>query len=60
MKKVLTIGYGTDGHYRYQDGEIKPQIRIANRYLLRSGFRTGHKINVHYKKGIITITRNSK
>jgi hypothetical protein len=60
MKRTQTIGYSTDGHCRYQDGEMKPLIRLSNRFLVHIGFRVGRKINVHYKKGVVTITRNSK
>lgn len=60
MKRILTIGYATDGQFRFQSGEVKPQIRIANRWLLRSNFKAGDKAEVEYSKELITIRKQQK
>ena len=38
-------------------GAQKPMIRIANRFLVESGFTVGSKIEAEYGNGIITITK---
>jgi hypothetical protein len=39
------------------DNNSKPMIRIANRFLLSSGFLVGNKIEVKYRNGRIIINR---
>lgn len=33
-----------------------PMLRIANRFLLQSGFRVGSQVSVEYAEGVLTIT----
>lgn len=37
-----------------EDNE-RPMIRIANRFLIKSGFKIGSKFSVEYSKGAISI-----
>lgn len=56
--RKMTVGYSTDGKYsRLQSGEIKPMIRLANRFLLRSKFQVGDKVDVEYSEGLIKIRK---
>lgn len=57
MKRVLTVGYLTDGHFRFLNGIIKPQIRLSNYWLLVSGFTVGSKISVEFGEELITIRK---
>jgi len=56
----MTISSSTDGRYKYVSGiyagKLKPMLRIANRFMIKSGFNIGSKVDVEYKDGIITIT----
>lgn len=48
-KREMTVAYAP-GDYTQ-----KPMIRIANRFLLESGFKVGNKVDVKYGNGIIII-----
>ncbi len=60
MNRPMTISYATDGRYKYMSGiytgKQKPMLRIANRFLLASGFTVGSKIEVKYEDNILIIT----
>lgn len=55
----MKITYATDGKSGYGGliyaGERKPMLRIANRFLLKSGFKVGTAVEVEYGSGIIII-----
>jgi hypothetical protein len=55
----ITVAYFPDGKCgRIQaTGEIKPMIRIANRYLSRAGFKVGDRAEINYSKELITIRK---
>ena len=55
MNRQMTVTYAP-GCKRGYAGDQKPMLRIANRFLLKSGFTVGSKVDVEYKDGIITIT----
>ena len=53
MKREMTVTYAPG------DGR-KPMIRIANDFLLHSGFAVGSKFAVEYTDGVIIITKLKK
>lgn len=53
-KREITVAYAPG------EGEQKPMIRIANRFLLESGFKVGNKAEVEYGNGVITITTKNQ
>ena len=53
----MTIGYATDGRFKFQNGEIIPKLKIANRFLYFSGFTVGSKVSVDFGDEIITIRK---
>ena len=64
MNRPMTITYAADGrNNKYTSGiyagEQKPMLRITNRFLIKSGFKVGSKINVQYGNKIIIITKKS-
>jgi hypothetical protein len=54
-KREITVAYAPG-----EEGEQKPMIRIANRFLLESGFKVGNKAEVEYGHGVITITTKNQ
>ncbi|OGZ28561.1 MAG: hypothetical protein A2427_02345 [Candidatus Nealsonbacteria bacterium RIFOXYC1_FULL_40_7] len=40
-----------------QEDNQMPMVRIANKFLLKSGFKVGNKFYVEYGNDVITITR---
>ena len=51
-KRLMKVAYAP-----CSTGASKPMIRIANKYLVESGFTVGSKIEAEYGNGIITITK---
>lgn len=51
MNKIMTV-------YRAPGNEDeKPQIKISNKYLVRSGFFIGDRVIVSYAKNSITVSK---
>lgn len=59
MKREMTITYATDSNFIYSADRQKPMIRLANFFLLKSGFRVGDKIKVEYLENKIIINKAS-
>ena len=61
MKRQMTVYYSTDQEPGYggwySAGNLKPMVRISNRFLLRSGFKVGDKVEVEYKDEEIIIRK---
>lgn len=55
----MTITYATDSNFIYSADRQKPMIKLANFFLLKSGFRVGDKIKVEYLKNKIIINKAS-
>lgn len=53
-RRLMTVAYAPGS-----TGASKPMIRIANKYLVESGFTVGSKIEAEYGNGIITITKKT-
>lgn len=51
------ITYATDTNFIYSADKQKPMIRIANFFLLKSGFEVGDKVEVEYKEKKIIIRK---
>jgi hypothetical protein len=56
----MTVSYAPGESPRYQANEMRPMLRIANRFLYRSNFRVGDKVHVEYGDGEIIITKQNK
>ena len=53
----MMITYATDTNFIYSADKQKPMIRIANFFLLKSGFEVGDKVEVEYKEKKIIIRK---
>lgn len=54
MKREMIVSYTPGADDR------TPMIRIANRFLIKSGFTVGEKVYVEYAEGAITINLKNK
>lgn len=52
-KREMTVAYAPGC-----TSDQTPMLKIANRFLLQSGFTVGSKCNVEYGNGIITIVKS--
>ena len=57
MRREMMITYATDTNFIYSADKQKPMIRIANFFLLKSGFEVGDKVEVEYKEKKIIIRK---
>lgn len=57
MKREMTITYATNTNFLYSANKQKPMIRIANFFLLKSGFKVGNKVEVEYLENQIIIRK---
>lgn len=57
MKRQMTVTYATDANFLYSADRQKPMIRIANFFLLKSGFKVGDKAEVEYLENQIIIKK---
>ncbi len=55
LKREMTVSYAT-GEPSRSEGQT-PMIRIANRFLLGSGFMVGSKIEIEYGNEVIKISK---
>ncbi len=51
-KRQMTIAYAPGC-----TSDQVPMLKLANRFLLDSGFTVGSKCNVEYGRGVITISK---
>jgi hypothetical protein len=60
-KLIMRLSYGPKREMTILeapgDDRQKPMIRIANRFLLESGFTVGSKVEVEYSDNFITINK---
>lgn len=54
MTRKMTVSYAPGG------SDKTPMIRIANQFLVKSGFTIGEKVYVVYADGVITINLKNK
>lgn len=54
MTRTMNISYAPGANDR------TPMLRIANRFLTKSGFTVGEKVFVVYADGVITINLKDK
>ena len=59
MKRKMTVAYSTDTKFVYSADKQKPMLRIANFFLLKSGFTVGSKVDVEYKENEIIIRKTN-
>ena len=60
MQRIQTVTYALGlNQFCRKTGQMKPMIRVANYFLLRSNFHSGDKVRVEYGDGIITITKEN-
>lgn len=57
MRRIMTITYATDSSFLHSADKQKPMIRIANFFLLKSGFKVGDKTEVEYLENQIIIRK---
>ena len=61
MIRTMTVTYavGSETGYGgwYSIGNQKPMIRIANRFLQKSGFNVGDKFLVEYQDNVVIIRK---
>ena len=57
MKRKMTMAYSTDTKFVYSSDKQKPMIRIANFFLLKSGFKVGDKVEVEYQDNQLIIRK---
>lgn len=53
-KRQMTVAYAPGG----MSNQV-PMLKIANHFLLDSGFTVGSKCSVEYGNGILTITKKT-
>ena len=53
----MTVTYATDTNFLYSPDKQKPMIKIANFFLLKSGFKVGDKIEVKYQDSRLIIRK---
>ena len=59
MRRKMTVAYSTDTKFVYSADKQKPMLRIANFFLLKSGFTVGCKVYVEYKENEIIIRKTN-
>ena len=57
MKRKMTMAYSTDTKFVHSSDSQKPMIRIANFFLLKSGFKVGDKVEVEYQDNQLIIRK---
>lgn len=53
----MTVTYATDANFLYSPDKQKPMIRLANFFLLKSGFKVGDMAEVEYLENQIIIKK---
>ena len=57
MRRKMTVAYSTDTKFVYSADKQKPMLRIANFFLLKSGFKVGDKAEVEYLDNQLIIRK---
>lgn len=57
MKREMTVSYALDTKFIRPSDTQKPMIRIANFFLLKSGFKVGDKAEVEYLENQLIIKK---
>lgn len=57
MKREMTVSYALSTKLIRSPDTQKPMIRIANFFLLKSGFKVGDKVDVEYQDNQLIIRK---